>query len=175
MGECNYYLKARFKDSEAAAFAVPRLSALLAEGERAYQYWQGSRRFNGPTVPDSAFWAGFRERFPLVIGYLRELAGRTDWGNGLSGHLGCLVDPRPKGLLDHRASLVQSGDLLLLQLNLIWHGTDMGLLEHYCWADLGAIAVGSVSEEDLDVDEDSDLDEDAPRKPGIDPFEAIWL
>jgi hypothetical protein len=67
--------------------------------------------------------------------------------------------------------LVRSGDLLLLQLNMIWHATEMGLLERYCCEDLGAVAVGSLSEEDLDLDEDSDL-EDA-HDPDLDPFEAI--
>jgi hypothetical protein len=38
MGECNFYLKARFKTAKQARAAMPRLTALLAEGEVAYKY-----------------------------------------------------------------------------------------------------------------------------------------
>jgi hypothetical protein len=174
MGECNYYLKARFKDAAAAGAAEPRLTALLAEGEGAYDYWQGSRRWDGPDVPAAEFWAGFRQRFPLTVGYLKELAGIPDWDNGLAGHLGCLVDPRP-GRPHPGASLVREGDLLLLRLDMIWHFTDMGLLERYCRDELGAVGVGSASEEDFDMDEDSDLEDDTARDPNFDPFEGIWV
>jgi hypothetical protein len=172
MGECNYYLKARFKNAKAAGAAESRLAALLAEGEGAYRHWQDSRQWGVPRPPAADFWAVFRERFPLVVGYLKELAGTRDWFNGLAGHLGCLVDPHRDRKGHRSASLVRSGDLLLLQLNMIWHGTDMGLLERDCREDLGAVGVGSLPEENFDWDEDSDLEE-AARDPDFDPFEAI--
>jgi hypothetical protein len=50
----------------------------------------------------------------------------------------------------------------------------MGLLERYYRDDLRAVAAGSVSEEDLDLDEDSELEE-LDRDPDFDPFEAIWV
>jgi hypothetical protein len=172
MGECNYYLKARFDGSTAAAAAEPRLAALLAEGEGAYHYWQGSRPWNGPSISADEFWAGFREQFPQVIGYLKDLAGIPDWNNGLAGHLGCLVSPSSYRRLEPRASLVRSGDLMLLQLNSIWHCTDMGLLERYCEEDLGAIGVGSISEEAFDLLVGTDL-EDVANDPNFDPFKFL--
>lgn len=174
MGECNYYLKARFADENDAASAEPRLAQLLAEGEGAYAYWQDSRRRNRRVGSAAKFWTGFRERFPLTFGYLKELGGISDWDDGLAGHLGNLVDPRPDREPRPRASLIQSDDLLLLQLDQIWHFTDMGLLERYCREDLGAIAVGSISEEELYLDEDSDLEEWS-RGTDSDPFEAICV
>ena len=95
MGECNVYLKARFPTAKRAAAAVPRLSELLGQGEAARDYWQNSRpgsplRERGWQPPSAeVFWAGFRERFPLVHGYLRALADTPDWNNGLAGHLSC--------------------------------------------------------------------------------------
>jgi hypothetical protein len=166
MGECNYYLKARFTDEAAAATAEDPLVALLAEGEGAYDYWQGSRRWDPPEVPADEFWAGFRKRFPLTTGYLKELVGIPEWDNGLAGQLGCLVDPR-RGSKGHpSALLVRSGDVLQLRLNMIWHATEMGLLERYC-RDLGATAVRSLSEENLDRLADNESD--------FDPFDAIWV
>lgn len=175
MGECNYYLKARFQSTEAAAAARPRLVALLAEGERAYDFWQDSRRrcWDGSNVSASEFWTEFHERFPLVVVYLRDLIDIPDWDNGLVGHLGNLVDPRPEREPPH-ATLIQDGDLLLLQLNMIWHFSDMGLLERYCREELGAMAVGSISDEQLETDMDSEL-EGGADEPVSDPFEAIWV
>ncbi len=173
MGECNYYLKARFRSAGDAVAAQPRLVALLAEGEQAYDFWQHSRRWDGPKLSADEFWAGFRGRFPLVVGYLRALAGTPDWDNGLSGHLGCLVDPG-LGRQHPAATLVRDDGLLLLRLNMIWHFTDMGLLERYCREELGAVAVGSISDEQLESDLGSEL-EDPLAMPDVDPFEAIWV
>src|SRR4051794_13554688 len=99
MGECNYYLKARFASAEKAKEAEPRLIELLAEGEKAYRFWQGSRPLFGGrsnpnhVVPTAArFWQVFRERFPLTYRYLGTLAGIEHWNNGLAGELS-LVDP----------------------------------------------------------------------------------
>ena len=175
MGECNYYLKSRFKDPAAAAVAEARLVALLAEGESVTASGKdpagsASRRFlppnSGPSSASGSRWE---------IGYLRDLAGIPDWVNGLAGHLGCLVNPRPAEGYTPRASLVRFGNLLLLQLNMIWHGTDMGLLESYCREELGAVGVGSISGEELEElwKEGSDLEDDEGHGPDIDPFEII--
>jgi hypothetical protein len=165
MGEANYYLKARFRSPEEAEAARPRLAALLAEGEKAYEYWQGSRPFSNRSDPKwqppsaELFWKTFRLRYPLVYDYLRDLAGTPDWNNGLAGCLD-LVDPRD----ERRALLFRDGDTLFLRLNDIWHCADMSLLERYCRADLGAVGAGSVSDEHFDPDE---YGED------FDPFLAI--
>jgi hypothetical protein len=71
-----------------------------------------------------------------------------------------LVDPRDK----RRALLFRQGDTLFLRMNDVWHFADLGLLELYCRADLGAVRVGWLSDEDLDPDE---YGED------FDPFLAI--
>ena len=172
MGECNYYLKARFATADDAKAALPRLVALLTEGEQAYGYWQDARtredrvpRTSLPTAGE--FWAEFRERFPLVRAYLGELDGVTDWDDGLVGQLGSLVAPQPDALGDPSASLVCREAVLYLRLNGIWHFSDLRLLEEFCEADLGAVAVGSVSEEDFDRDEDE------PEDPDFDPFDFI--
>jgi hypothetical protein len=165
LGECNYYLKARFPTAERATAAVPRLSELLGQGEAARDYWQNSRPSwlrEGGRQPPSAevFWAGFRERFPLVYRYLRELADTPDWNNGLAGQLSCMVDPRVPQRGDPRASLIQERDTLLLKLSGIWHFAEMGRLERYCLEDLGAVAAGSISEEDLERYDDEEAPED---------------
>jgi len=180
MGECNYYLKARFATDAKARDAVPRLVALLAEGEQAYDYWQNTRRQQDqarrPSQRQSPqeqqqiaaqFWSVFQARFPLVCDYLGDLVGIEDWSNGLAGQLGSLVDPQHKRRGDPSSSLVCRESLLLLRLNGIWHCSKMRLLEEFCKDELGAVAVGSVSEEEFDED-DSDIEE-----PDFDPFAFI--
>lgn len=179
MGECNYYLKARFPTTEGAGAAVPRLNELLGQGEAARAYWQDARphplREAHQQAPSAeAFWAGFSERFPLVHRYLRELAGTPDWNNGLAGQLSCLVDPRVSRRGDPSASLVQDGDTLLLKLSGIWHCAELGRLQRYCVEDLGAVAAGSISQEALEYYEDEDADD--PEVPeDWEYFEAIEL
>jgi hypothetical protein len=180
LGECNYYLKARFPTAAQAAAALPRMCDLLAQGEAAYEYWQNSRPSAHEEEPGwqlpspEVFWGGFRERFPLVYRYLQELAGTPDWNNDLAGQLSCMVDPRDSRTIDPRASLVREGDILLLKLSGIWHYAEMGLLERYCLEDIGAVAVGSISEEDFEWDEDEDEDEqEGPEDWEL--FEAIEL
>src|SRR5262249_24818389 len=75
VGECNYYFRARFRTPKDAEVARPRLAAFLAEGERAYAYWQGNRGIGGPEPSPAEFWDGFREQFPDVWRYLGKLAG----------------------------------------------------------------------------------------------------
>jgi hypothetical protein len=179
LGECNYYVKARFPTPERAAAAVPRLCELLGQGEAAREYWQGARPSplrEGRRQPPSAevFWADFRERFPLVHRYLRGLADTPDWNNGLAGQLSCMVDPRVPRRGDPSASLAQEEDTLLLKLSGIWHCAELGRLERYCLEDLGAVAVGSISQEDLERYANEDADE--PEVPeDWEYFEAIEL
>jgi hypothetical protein len=151
LGECNYYLKARFPTAELAVVASSGLSELLGQGEAARDYWQSSRPHNAFTQrdwqppTDAEFWAGFRECFPLVHKYLGELAGTTDWSNGLAGQLSCMVDPRVKRQREPNASLMQDGETLYLKLSGIWHCAELGRLERYCVRELGALATGSIS------------------------------
>ena len=90
----------------------------------------------------------------MVIRYLHGLAGTADWDNGLSGKLGCLIDPLQERTGQPNAVLWQFKDTLFLELNGIWHGTTMNWLERYCREELGAVAVGSASEEDFELPED---------------------
>jgi hypothetical protein len=153
LGECNYYLKARFPTAELAVIASSGLSELLGQGEAARDYWQSSRRHNAFTQrnwqppTDEEFWASFRERFPLVHKYLGELADTTDWNNGLAGQLSCMVDPRVQRQLDPHAELEQDGETLYLKLSGIWHCAEMARLERYCVQELGALAAGSMSDD----------------------------
>lgn len=149
MGLSNYYLKARFRSPEEAATAEDRLATLLTQGQQAYRYFQDARRTGQPPVTSDTFWAGFRERFPLVAAYLRGVAGAADWDGGLDPHLACLVDPE-SGRGEASASLDQADRVLYLRLDLIWDYSDLGLLEQYCRDDLGAVAVGSFSDENFD-------------------------
>ena len=156
MGQCNYYFKARFAYEGQAKVAEPLLAELLAEGEKAYSFWQGSRGFFARSDPNrtpmttETFWRLFRERFPLAVRYLGDLAGIEDWNNGLAGQLS-LVDPLSPRRFRPGAILRRVDNLLLLQLNDIWHFSDLTLLEQYCIGELGAVAAGSVSEERLDA------------------------
>ena len=169
MGHCNYYLKARFSTADAVTAAEPRLAELLAEGEKASNYWQGSRGILGQIDPNWAlptsktFWRTFRERFPLTVRYLGGLAGIDDWNDGLAGHLE-LVDPQNPGRSWQGAMLRREGKLLLLQLNNIWHYSELTLLDQYCLDELGAIGVCHISEQDLDWEE---------RESGKNPFDGI--
>jgi hypothetical protein len=167
MGECNYYLKARFASAEAVEQAAPRLADLLAEGEQARDYWQSSRpdRTERHTNPNwqpantEQFWRHFRKAHPATYHYLADLAGAPDWDNSLAGQLSCMVDPREERSSYPSATLLQEDELLFLTLRRIWHCAEMGLLERYLRDELGALAVGSVSEDDVDLPED-DRDED---------------
>jgi hypothetical protein len=174
VGECNYYLKARFPDADTACAAVPALAELLGEGEQAYHFWQDKRTCEDPPrceplpIADE-FWEEFRRRFPIVCRYLCEVDGVEDWDDGLVGILGCLVDPRDERRWFPSASIVCRNAVLFLRLNGIWHFSDLRLLERYCTAELGAQAAGSISEEELELDdEDSELDSE-----DFDPFTAI--
>ena len=154
MGECNYYLKARFAHPKDAEVARGQLTALLAEGEQAYHYWQSCRAFHpkdAPPMPSAEeFWAHFQSTFPLTTAYLDDAAGGPDYNNGLVGLLGCLADPG-RG----RAGLERDECTLEIVLRGIWHGSDMRLLERYLRRTCGAVAVGSVSAEDFDLGETS--------------------
>ncbi len=118
MGECNYYFKARFANEGQAKTAQPRLAELLAEGEKAAAYWQGSRGSFGRGDPNrmphtaETFWRIFYDRFPLTVRYLGELAGIDDWNNGLAGHLS-LVDPLSPRRYQPGAILRRIDNLLL--------------------------------------------------------------
>jgi hypothetical protein len=118
------------------------------------KYWQDNRRYDVQEEPTAQsamqFWAGFRQQFPLVCAYLAELNGIEDWDNGLAGNLGQLVDPQRKRRWAPNSSLVHREKMLLLQLNGIWHCSDMTLLERFCIIELDAVAVGSVSEEQFE-------------------------
>jgi hypothetical protein len=156
MGECNYYLKARFENDRAAVQAIKPLAVLMAEGEKAYMYWQGARCLGRPTDKQPSaeqFWAGFRQQFPLTCIYLGLFVGIKDWSDGLAGTLGCLVDPLDDRKEQPRASVVRQGDELHVSLEGIWHFTNLGFLETYIEEVLGAVAVGSLSDEDWDEDE----------------------
>ncbi|WP_171471391.1 hypothetical protein [Frigoriglobus tundricola] len=155
---------------------MPRLTALLVEGEQAYQFWQAARthraRQPGQRETEQArqqavtqFWAEFCTRFPLVCDYLGALKGAEDWNNGLAGQLGMLVDPIRECQWLPSATLVCIGAQLYLQLNGIWHASEMGRLEAFCEGALGASAAASVSEEDFDRDEENGAD--------FDPFELF--
>ncbi|MBY0458179.1 MAG: hypothetical protein K2V38_12625 [Gemmataceae bacterium] len=159
MGEANYYLKARFATAKEAKAALPRLADLLAEGEAAYTHWQAERRIGFPAdqrPTAEAFWAAFREQFPVVCGYLAELNGVEDWDNGLVGQLGLLVDPRRRRRREPNASLQCQRDTLYLRLNGIWHLSEMDLLERYCTGVLGAVTVASTSAYPDEVEGDPD-------------------
>jgi hypothetical protein len=155
VGDCNYYLKARFARRKDAVVARSCLARLLAEGRRAYDYWQGSRAFRlqGDPPPPSpeVFWAHFRTHFPLTTSYLGERAGVADYRNGLSGLLGCLADPADP----REAALGCYDEELELKLINIWHCSDLALLERYLRDECGAVAAGSVSEENFDLSGES--------------------
>ena len=175
MGECNYYLKARFQTAEHAKDAAARLCDLLGQGEAARAYWQNSRPVSassGASKPPSAeqFWAEFEERFPLVYAYLGKLAGIAHWDNGLAGQLSCFVDPRVARRHDPSASLTIENDVLSLKLSGIWHCAEFDLFERYCRGALGAVAFGGVSDENFDLDE-----EDEETMEDWEYFEAVEL
>ncbi len=162
MGECNYYLKARFPSEEAANAAFPRLVKLMTQGEKAYDYWQSSRpgvlgETNDPLPTTEQFWTAFHERFPLVIQYLGDLADSPEWSNGLAGQVGCLVDPTKTRTGDPYSVLTPEGDTLLLKLSGIWHFTEMTRLEQYCRDELGAVVVGSTSDEKMERTEEEHM------------------
>ncbi len=172
MGECNYYLKARFRSETEVRAALPRLALLMMQGEKAYDYWQGSRRTfhieRGTQPPTTEeFWAGFRKRFPMVYHYLRNLAGCDDWSFYLAGNLGCLVNPLEERWREPNASLSWFDDLIMLEINGIWHHTDMRLLKRFIRDDLGAIDVAYVSGKMLSFYENK------ARAGDYDPFELI--
>jgi hypothetical protein len=164
VGEANYYLKARFPSEQQAEAAKPRLIELLAEGDKACDFWQDSddpmRRDDPKWQAPSAesFWKTFRARYPLVYRYLRHLTGTPNWKYELEEWLRCFVDER-------QVSLVRVADTLFLQLNDTWHFSQLDLLERYCREDLGAVGVGWKSEEDFDFDE--------RQAEGFNPFLSI--
>lgn len=155
MGECNYYLKARFASPTDVATAALRLTSLLTEGETAYRYWQDLRSGAAAQTRPQAeqFWADFGTRFPLVCVYLGGLNGIADWANGLAGRLGMLLAPDERRSLPN-ASLSCEDDALYLRMNGVWHMSDLRLLERFCTAHLGAVAVGSTSAYPDDVESD---------------------
>jgi hypothetical protein len=91
--------------------------------------------------------------------YLHELADTPDWNNDLAGQLSSMVDPRVPRSGDPSASPAHEKDTLLLKLSGIWHFAEFDLLERYCVEELGAVAVGSISQDELERYEDEEADE----------------
>jgi hypothetical protein len=170
VGQCNYYLRARFRTPKDAEVARPRLAEFLAQGERAYDYWQGSRPFGGPGPSPEEFWRGFREQFPDVWRYLGNLAGTAEWNNGLAGQMS-LVDPAGAA-----ARLWREDNELFLVLRDIWHFSDLTRLEVWIRREYGALRVGSLSEEHFEFPEDGGDGEDGRWDEGwyFDAIEEAW-
>jgi hypothetical protein len=157
VGECNYYLQARFVSPQVAEEALPKLVSLLGQGQEAYDYRQGSRDIIKPAgkrPTPKEFWTHFQEAFPLVTRYLGKLVGIENWNIGLAGQLGCLVRSDAQ-----RAHLQRQGDVLRLTLRDIWHCTEMDRLERFFTAELGALVVNWASEERLEEEVDFDSEE----------------
>jgi hypothetical protein len=84
MGECAYFLKAKFATNKKASAAAKRLKQTLAEVEEAYSFWQKNRGKNS-----AEFWSKFEAEFPLSTEILKAAGveiGR-DCNNGLSENL----------------------------------------------------------------------------------------
>ncbi len=110
--------------------AIQRFCERLGQGEAAYHDWQNSRpgvlRKQSPTAETS--WAEFRERFPIVIEYLGDLADTPDWDHRLVGPLGWLVDPRVRHTADLRAWWFQQDNTLSLNQRGIWYFQRLGAI-----------------------------------------------
>lgn len=169
MGECNYYLQARFRSVQEAEQGRERLEQLLAEGQRAYDYWQESRSLDNRRAPSSEmFWGYFRTAFPRVTAYLEDLAGIDDWNNGLAGTLGCFQDP----IDEQRVRIKRVNAVLQVILYNIWHFSRLDLLERVVVEDFRAIKVNTASEEELEDETEFDS-EDKRFDEVFDPFEFI--
>jgi hypothetical protein len=83
MGECYFYLKAKFPSTQHLKKVYPDIQKFLKEGQKAEEWWQ-NHRGDKPKI----FWTAFETNFPTVTQYLKH-AGKfgADNNNGLSGQL----------------------------------------------------------------------------------------
>ncbi len=137
MGECNYYLKARFKNRKALDAAVPKFEAFLKEADEAGDFWQKHRGDGN----DKAFWDMFIPRFPLVTKYLGKLVG-GDSHNGLAGELS--FGNEEGYLAKDKKSPV------LCYSEYTWHLASWNRLCDFLKSEFGAIKTNWISEEDID-------------------------
>ena len=144
MGECVYYLKAKFATEEKARNAAEKLSEALAELDKAYDFWQKNR---GKTPAE--FWSNFEAEFPHAMAILKvtpgfELGG--DCNNNLAGKLSYCENGEPQ---------VEVFGKEIRYSAEVWHFADWDGLKNWIESALEAEAVTWASDE------------------GIDPFDAI--
>lgn len=142
MGEATYYLKAQFKNRQAAHKALPQVKAFIEEVGKAYTYWQDNR---DSRMRDDAFWADFQGQFPQAYDFLKfqGIAG-GDKNNALAGK----ISFGDTGYLD---SLQTEGNLLLYH-ELTWHFADWQPFCEYLKLKFGAEKAGYISDEYVEPD-----------------------
>ena len=142
MGEATYYLKARFRNAEAAELALEPVRAFLAEVGRAQAWWQKHRH-----LAEAEFWPEFRKLFPATTKYLGTLA-KGDCNNGLAGEMSFGDEPDNIGVVDDE----------LRYSEYTWHLASWGRLCEYLENEFGAVKAAYVSDEYADVFSCVDMD-----------------
>ena len=140
MGECSYFLKAKFASHEKALVAAESLGKTLAEVGEAYAFWQANRGKKNR----EEFWAEFEGKFPLAIEVLkltRDVEVGGDCHNGLAGKL---------SYCDQNASEVEVDGNEVKYSALVWHMADWDGLADWIKSALKAKAVTWASEEMID-------------------------
>lgn len=144
MGEANYYLKARFKDDAAAAEALPKIKAFIAEGIRAGDWWQAHRDLERDGRRHE-FWNSFATEFPLVYKYLGMFrAADGDCNNALAGLLDFGASE------DYVEDVNQDGAVLSYGSGSIWHFTDWSHFMDFLQSEFGAVKTTYCSDEYMD-------------------------
>lgn len=141
MGSATYYLKAIFATEAAAETAFETVETFFEKAGKAHDFWQAER--NSEDV--RAFWKEFTTQYPAVERFLREDCNLNtvdgDCNNALAGNLsfGSIPDFE-----------VVDSEIRISEYT--WHLADWTSLVHWFKRELGAIAAGWLSEEDVSTD-----------------------
>lgn len=133
MGEATYYAKIQYNTEGEVKIIFPIVERFIAEGQKAHDFWQDHRN-NYPT-----FWAEFKQQFPMVYDYLKEInMVDGDYNNLLAGQLDFGVDETPE----------EHGDCIHFVAT-VWHFAEWDHWLKFIGRATNAIAIGYVSDENV--------------------------
>lgn len=135
MGECVYYLKAKFPEEKRAKAALKEIGALQEEGEEVDDFIESNE------TESKEFWPGFEKKFPHISAYLKSinLFGSKEKGD-LEGVLNFGNPENDAPYLDGEGTLCLSA--------YVWHFAKWSPIADYLVKAFGATKTAVDTEED---------------------------
>lgn len=144
MGEATYYLKAQWKNRQAAHAALPKVKTFIEEVGKAYNFWQANRDSH---MRDDAFRADFQGQFPQAYDFLKfQKLADGDKLNDLAGNISFGDEDQ----INEENPQVDGTCIKYRELT--WHFANWGPFCEYLKLKFGAEKAGYVSDEDVEPD-----------------------